>query len=126
MIGTFPRFMDQELNEMLGAPVTLEELEKTLGGFKKSRSLGPDGWSIEIFIEFCKLIMGEDLLKVVEEQAHTTGRITSALNATFIALIPKRSDPKAFNDFSLISLCNVLFKIICPNHCKSFKIMSFR
>jgi hypothetical protein len=51
-----------------------------------------------------------DLLRVVEE-VRTSGRMTSGLNATFIALIPKQDYPKSFDGFLPISLCN-LYKII--------------
>lgn len=40
---------------------------------------------------------------------------------TFLALIPKKSAPTTFNDFMLISLCNVLYKLITktiPNRLK--------
>lgn len=82
---------------MLGALVTLEELQKNILGFQKSKNLGLDGWLLEPFIDFFKL-MGEDLPKVVE-QAHITRRIISDLNATFIALILKSLDPRYFNEF---------------------------
>lgn len=39
-------------------------------------------------------------------------KITSALNSTFVALISKKSKPLIFNDFRLISLCDLLYKLI--------------
>ena len=40
------------------------------------------------------------------------GRIDSALNSTFISLIPKKDKPLSFLDFRPISLCNLIYKLI--------------
>lgn len=40
------------------------------------------------------------------------GKWSEGLNDTYMALIPKKSSPSKFLDFMLISLCNVLYKII--------------
>jgi len=78
-------------------------------GFKKDKSPGPDGWTIE-FIHFYDLFK-EDLLSMVEA-SRISGNINSAITATFIALIPKSDRADAFSDVRPISLCNILFKII--------------
>ena len=80
-----------------------------MSSFKKSKSLGPNGWLIEFFVEFFELL-GDDILKVILE-IQTEGKMAGSMNATIIALIPKSSDPSSFNDFRPISLCNVLYKI---------------
>jgi hypothetical protein len=67
-------------------------------------------WTLEFYIEFLDLLVDE-LLRVGEE-SRTLGRIYGAINATFIALIPKKSNPLTFNDFRPISICNFLFKLI--------------
>jgi len=83
--------------------VTPAELEGTLKWFKKDKSLGLDGWSIEFYLEFYNLL-GQDLLNVVEE-SNTIGKLYDAINSTFVALIPKTDSPSYFNDFHPISLC---------------------
>jgi len=50
-------------------------------------------------------MLEEELLRIVEE-SRFSGKILGSLNATFIALIPKRKDPSSFEDYRLISLCN--------------------
>ena len=40
------------------------------------------------------------------------GKVSGALNATFITLIPKRDKPLSFADFRHISLCNLVYKTI--------------
>lgn len=106
----FPRFVDQEDTEELQKEVTLDELEATLKWFKKDKSPGPDGWTIEFYIAFFD-ILGHDLLNIVEA-SRRRGRISSAIKSTFIALIPKTDAPSSFDDFRPISLCNCLYKII--------------
>eukprot|EP00253_Pinus_taeda_P032140 PITA_32140 len=107
--GHFPRFIEEEDAADLEAPVTMAELESTIKWFKKEKSPGPDGWTIEFYASFFDLL-GEDILKVVEE-SRTTGSMYHAINTTFIALIPKSDHPSSFDDFRPISLCNVLYKI---------------
>eukprot|EP00253_Pinus_taeda_P034161 PITA_34161 len=106
----FPRYIDQEDSEELLKEVTMAELEATLKWFKKDKSPGPDGWTIELYLAFFDLL-GNDLLKIVED-SRRRGRISSAIKSTFIALIPKSNAPSSFDDFCPISLCKCLYKII--------------
>lgn len=106
----FPCFVGEEEANELTLPVTLEELEGVLKWFKKDKSPGPDGWTIEFYLAFFDLL-ASDLLRVVEE-CHSTGRLFNAINSTFIGLIPKNDTPGYFDGFRPISLCNCLYKII--------------
>ena len=83
----FPRFVEEDDNENLMEEVSMEELKEVIHSFQHDKSPGPDGWTIEFYSGFFKLI-GEDLLEVVEE-SRRTGVIHAPINATFIALIPK-------------------------------------
>eukprot|EP00253_Pinus_taeda_P006554 PITA_06554 len=106
----FPRFVLQEETEDLTKEVTMDELEATIKWFKKDRSPGPNGWTIEFYIAFLD-ILGNDLLRIIEH-CRRHGRISSANKSTFIALISKANHPTTFDDFRPISLCNCLYKII--------------
>ena len=55
--------------------------------------------------------MGLDLLEMVEE-SRIKEKIVGAINATFIALIPKCNKPQSFVDFKKISFCNLVYKTI--------------
>ena len=78
-------------------PVTLKEMELVLKGFVKGKIPSPDGGMVEFFITFFYLV-GKDLLAALE-QSRTEGYISKAMNATFIALIPKFEKPDSFSDF---------------------------
>ena len=88
----------------------MKEIEDNLKHFSKLKSLVPDDWSVEFF-SLVFDILGDELLKVVEE-SRTKGKESRALNATFIALIMKSNTLSSFNDFTPISLCKLVYKII--------------
>jgi hypothetical protein len=47
-------------------PCSRDEINEVLKGFATDKSPGPDGWTVEFFVQFFKLV-GEDLLEVVED-----------------------------------------------------------
>ena len=51
------------------------------------------------------------MLDVVYE-SRILGQVYDGLNSTYIALITKIKKPKYFDDFSPISLCNIVYKVI--------------
>jgi len=91
-------------------PVTLAEILTTLKGFKASKIPSPDGWTMGFFLSFFDLL-GEDILALVEE-SRRKGRVSGALNATFVALILKSDKPIYFGGFRPIALSNLVYKII--------------
>jgi hypothetical protein len=74
-------FSEQERSSLSNL-VSLDEILKLLKGFKCSKSLGSNGLTIELFFSFFDLL-GNELLEVVEE-SRRIGKVSVALNATFI------------------------------------------
>ena len=74
---------------------------------------------LEIFLELFDLIGGE-ILEMVEI-SKTKGFVTGTLNSRFITLIPKRGKPRTFQDFRLISLCNLVYNIATKIICSRIK-----
>ena len=80
--------LTKEGADILIKEVSIGKIEGGLKTFKKDKSHGPDGWPVEIFLEFFELI-GRDLLDAMEF-SRLSGRVTPSLNSTFLALFPKR------------------------------------
>jgi hypothetical protein len=108
--GLFPKIISDREAELLFAPCTKEEIWKALNTFKKDKSLGPDGWTVEFYLHFFDLI-SDDLWELVEN-SRLRGTIYRALNSTFLTLIPKSNNPNSFSDFRPIALCNLCYKLI--------------
>ena len=91
VVRFFPSFVQDGDIELFLAKVSLCEIEDVLKGFKKDKSPGPDGWHVKFYLHFFNLV-SDDILNAVE-QSRVEGRVTSALNSTFITLIPKCDKP---------------------------------
>ena len=77
--------------------------------FEADKSLGPNGWLLELFIHYFEFMVN-DLLQVVEE-SRISDIISGDINSTFIVLIAKSTCPKFFLDFQPISLGNVVYNL---------------
>jgi hypothetical protein len=106
----FSRMVSPEEAQLIAAHCTKEELFDVIKCFKREKSPGLDGWSVELFLHFFDL-MGQDILDVIED-SRRIGKVSSKLNKTFVVLIPKANFPRHFKDFCPISLCNLCYKII--------------
>uniref|UniRef100_A0A2N9G249 Reverse transcriptase domain-containing protein n=1 Tax=Fagus sylvatica TaxID=28930 RepID=A0A2N9G249_FAGSY len=74
------------------------------------KSLGPDGFSMAFF-QKCWAIVKDDVMAVLHE-FHAHGNFEKSINATFIALIPKKPGALECKDFRPISLVSGIYKII--------------
>ncbi|XP_042964646.1 uncharacterized protein LOC122298864 [Carya illinoinensis] len=99
-----------EMNEVLERDFKREEVEEALKMMGSLKSPGPDGFGACFFQSFWHIV-GSDVCGSVL-QFLNGGRLDEGLNYTYIALIPKVSDPKSVNEFRPISLCNVVYKLI--------------
>jgi hypothetical protein len=106
----FNSWLSEEEAKELFLPVTSWELKSILFHFKKEKSPGPDGWTVEFFTHFFDLII-EELLALVES-IRSRGHMAGNLNSTFLALIPKSNNLHTFGDYHPISLCNLIYKLI--------------
>jgi len=91
VLRNYPRMFSEEEGLRLDDQITLAEILSTLKGFIASKSLGPDGWTIEFFLAFFNLL-GNELLEAIEE-SRRKGRVSGALNETFLYLISKIDKP---------------------------------
>ena len=107
--GLIPTVTD-EMNNSLNKPYTTEEVLKALHHMAPLTTPGPDGMS-PIFYKSFWHIVGKDVTEVVLT-ALNSGTIPDSINSTFIALIPKIKYPWKVSGFRLISLCNMVYKLI--------------
>jgi hypothetical protein len=77
----YPRMFTEEYSIRLTEPVTSTGILSTLKGFKASKILSPNGWTVDFFIAFD--ILRYDILEMVEE-IRRKGRVYGALNINFI------------------------------------------
>jgi hypothetical protein len=94
----------------MDSPCTLQEVLAALKSFSKDKSPGPDGWTVEFYLHFFDLV-GTELLELVED-SRLHGKVSGALNSTFLTLIPKENHPITFDDYRPIALCNLCYKLI--------------
>jgi hypothetical protein len=88
----------------------LQQVLDALKSFSKDKIPGPDDSTVEFYLHFFELV-GADLLELVED-SRFIGKVTSALNLTFLTLIQKENNPNTFGDYRLITLCNLCYKLI--------------
>lgn len=86
------------------------ETEAMLKDMPNSHAPGPDGFN-GLFVKKCWPIMKSDFLRMTEDLCNDSIDISS-LNSSHIALIPKRHNPEAVDDYRPIFLLNYSLKCI--------------
>jgi hypothetical protein len=86
------------------------EVFEVIKGMNRDKAPGPDRFSLALFQD-CWDVIKLDLMGVFQD-FHTHSKFVKSINATFLALIPKKSGPTDLRDFRPISLVSGLYKII--------------
>ena len=87
-----------------------EEILQVVKELERDKAPGPDGFSMA-FYHHCWRVVEKDVLAVFEEFFQHC-KFEKSLNATFIALIPKKIDASYVRDFHPISLVGSVYKIL--------------
>lgn len=82
-----PKVVTREDNHNLNRPVSEEEVSEVISEIQNGKAPGPDGFIVEFF-KACWKTVKQDILDVVEDSRRSK-TVLKALNASFIALIPK-------------------------------------
>ena len=99
-----------QMNAMLVRPISEMEVRKIIFSLHRNKASGPDGMTPNFFQQFLCVIK-DDLINAISS-FFRSGHLLSAINGTIITLIPKMESPMLVSQFRLISLCNVVHRII--------------
>ena len=87
-----------------------EEILQIVSDLEGDKAPGLDGFTMT-FYHHCWRVVEKDILAVFEEFFQHC-KFEKSLNATFIALIPKKNDASNIRDFRPISLVGSVYKIL--------------
>ena len=105
----FSSISEEDAN-WLDRPFKEDEVFRVVLDFNGDKAPGPDGFSIALF-QSCWCLLKTDIMNVFHN-FHAQAVFEKSLNATFLALIPKKNDIVDVKDFRPISLVGGLYKII--------------
>eukprot|EP00253_Pinus_taeda_P002691 PITA_02691 len=92
-----PKLVTREDSHNLNSPVSKEEVSEVIKEMQSGKAPGPDGFNVDFF-KSCWETRKQDILKVVED-SRKSKRVLKALNASFIALIPKKENAMMLDGF---------------------------
>ena len=94
----------------LERPFDEEEVFRVINDFNGDKAPGPDGYSMAFFQSSWSILKKE--VMELFQNFHTQAVFKKSLNASFLALIPKKVDAVEIKDFRPISLVGGICKII--------------
>lgn len=110
VVNCVPTSISEKQNVELLKDISDAEVKQALFQMHPDKSPGPDGMTLALFQKNWKTV-GKDVVLMVRDFLRT-GNLNASLNETNIVLIPKKKCPTVITELRLISLCNVLVKII--------------
>ena len=102
--------ISKEDNERLCAIPTPKDIRATLFMMQDLKAPSPDGFPMAFYKTYWPIV-GENLTQAVIS-FFICGSMPKEINNFLIVLIPKVTAPLTFNNYHLISLCNVVYKVI--------------
>jgi hypothetical protein len=105
--------ISSEVRGMLERIFTIEEVLQVVSDLQGDKAPGLDGFTM-VFFQKCWSVIEEDVMGFFAE-VHTHFKFEKSLNASFIALIPKKQNTSNIRDFRPISLIGT--SISCLPRC---------
>lgn len=105
-----PPKINEEDCEILGCPISKEEISMAISSMGNDRSPGPDGFPVEFYKKNMKWIV--DDLHALNLEAISKGTLGKEINQGLIKLIPKEGDKTLVKNWRPITLLNVSYKIL--------------
>ncbi|XP_071741928.1 uncharacterized protein [Rutidosis leptorrhynchoides] len=97
-------------SEALESPFSESEVWNAVNECGSSKAPGQDCFNMRFYKKFWHIIK-DDLMSAIEE-FWKSGSISNGCNASFITLVPKKSDPLCLGDYRPISLIGSFYKVI--------------
>jgi hypothetical protein len=95
MLDNIPNIVSEHDNSQLVREITEEEIAKAVWDMDPDKAPGPDGFSIRFYRSFWVTI--KRYLKKMLNYTLQKQKLGGATNSTFLALIPKDSNPSNFS-----------------------------
>jgi len=105
-----PQVASPHSNVSLSGVIFEEEVRSEIWHLEPEKALGLDGFSISFYNLFWNVIK-KDLIKMLN-YTRVNKKLGGCTNSSFLALIPKESNPISFSRFHPILLCNSSYKIL--------------
>jgi hypothetical protein len=102
--------ISEEEQALLERKFDREEVLQVVKDLQGDKAPGPDGFTMAFF-QKCWSVLEEHIMGFFEE-VHTYCKFERSLNASFIALIPKKQNATNIRDFRPISLIGSVYKLL--------------
>ncbi|XP_010424688.1 PREDICTED: uncharacterized protein LOC104709832 [Camelina sativa] len=112
----------EDLASSLIAIPSTELITTTLFSLPRSKTPGPDGFTVDFFINSWGVV-GPSVIDAVSE-FFKMGKLLKQVNATILALIPKTVTAESLTEFRPISCCNTIYKVISRILAGRFKLFT--
>ncbi|GAA0166986.1 hypothetical protein LIER_22020 [Lithospermum erythrorhizon] len=110
MLDCIPSLVTNEDNDRVMVEPDMEELRQIVFSLNKDSLGGPNGFNGHFFDNFWSLIAADLLAAVKHFMAGSS--LHQSFTSTALALIPKKDNPKSWKEYTPISLCSFVNKII--------------
>ena len=116
--------VDGRQNDELIRPFSVDEIREAVFQISATKSPCPNGFTTVFFQDHWEVV-GDDIIRMVQAFHHSR-RLLKKINHTHIVLIPKVKAPRQMTELRLISLCNVVYKVIAKLLTKRLKYVMDR
>ncbi|CAL1389652.1 unnamed protein product [Linum trigynum] len=99
-----------DMNQKLVAPVSADEIRRTVFSIGPTQAPGSDGFTAKFFRSYWDIV-GPLVVEAVGS-FFANGKLLRSFNHTWITLIPKVEEVETMRQLRPISLCQVIYKIV--------------